>query len=343
MQLQMSAAALKLEFKHAFGLAHGTRNYTDSFLVEARLNDFVGYGEAALPPYLGFNIQSLVENFDSYFMPIEIGQTGIESIFRKLNDQSAIPIPVRCAVDIALHDLCGKLMGKSVRRLLNLPEGKDILCTYTLGISSEAEIIEKLQEAKSIKMFKHKLGGENDRERILTFKKYCSFPFVVDANQAWKSIEEALTEITWLKEQGCLFVEQPLPTSMKSSYKELYQSSTLPIILDESIQTQNDFDELKDCCNGINVKLMKCGGITPARELMRNARKANKKVLLGCMSESSCGAGAASQLLGLADWCDLDGPMLIKNDPFIGVVYENGCIVQQEKLGIGIELRSSFN
>lgn len=343
MQLHLSASALKLEFKHAFGLAHGTRNYTDSFFVEARLNDVIGYGEAALPPYLGFNIQNLVESFDSYFLPIENGQRGIESIFRKLNNLSEIPIPIKCAVDIALHDLCGKLTGKSVRSLLNLPEGKNVLCTYTLGISSEEEIIEKLKEAKNIRMFKHKLGGENDRERILTFKKHCSFPYVVDANQAWKSIEEATREINWLKEQGCLFVEQPLPTSMKALYKELYQSSSLPIILDESIQTQNDFDELKDCCNGINVKLMKCGGITPARELMRSARKANKKVLLGCMSESSCGAAAASQLLGLADWCDLDGPLLIKNDPFIGVVYENGCILQQEKLGIGIEPRSSFN
>ena len=343
MQLQLSASALKLEFKHSFGLAHGTRQFTDSFLVEARLNDFIGYGEAAIPPYLGYNIINLVENFDSYFLPIVDGQKGIESVFRKLTVQSEIPPPIKCAVDIALHDLCGKLMGKSVRSLLNLPEAKNVLCTYTFGISTEEEIIEKLREATNIRVFKHKLGGENDRERILTFKKHCSFPFVVDANQAWKSVEQALNEIKWLKEQGCLFVEQPLPTSMKSSFKDLYLTSSLPIILDESIQTQNDFDELKDYCHGINVKLMKCGGINPARELMRNARKANKKVLLGCMSESSCGAAAASQLLGLADWCDLDGPMLIKNDPFIGVVYENGCIVQQEKFGIGVELRSSFN
>lgn len=343
MQLQLSASALKLEFKHSFAIAHGTRQFTDSFLVEARLNDFVGYGEAALPPYLGFNIRNLVENFDSYFLPIVDGQKGIETVFRKLTTQSEIPQPIKCAVDIALHDLCGKLMGKSVRSLLNLPEGKNVLCTYTFGISTEEEIIEKLKEATNIRMFKHKLGGENDRQRINTFKKHCSFPFVVDANQAWKSIDQARDEIKWLKEQGCLFVEQPLPTSMKSAYKELYLTSALPIILDESIQTQNDFDELKDVCHGINVKLMKCGGINPARDLMRNARKANKKVLLGCMSESSCGAAAASQLLGLADWCDLDGPMLIKNDPFIGVIYENGSIVQNDKPGIGIELRANLN
>ena len=186
------------------------------------------------------------------------------------------------------------------------------------------------------------MGGENDRERILAFKAASNASFCVDANQGWHSVEEAAKEINFLATKGCLFVEQPMPVAMNDRLNELRALITLPIILDESIQKLSDLMDLAPFCDGINIKLVKCGGLASAKELMRIAKRSGKKVLIGCMSESSCGAVAASELSGWADWVDLDGPLLISNDPFSGIEYKNGKIIQHEKAGLGIEPTNPF-
>ncbi|CAN5464477.1 dipeptide epimerase [soil metagenome] len=336
MQLQITAIAYQLKFKHAFGLSHSSRNFTDTLYVKAEFNGLTGYGEAALPPYLGYDVNDLVAHFEEWFPERVQGVDGItETLAILKRNANTLPTPVRTAVDIALMDLYGHLTGKSVRSLLGLPLTSDTLCTYTLGVSSTEELIEKLKEAKDFRLFKLKLGDANYRERVLAFKANSPYPFCADANQGWKSTKESLTEIVWLKEQGCIFIEQPLPVTMKAELKEVHSKSVLPVILDESIQNLQDLEMMADACAGINVKLVKCGGMEPAMELIRRARKLNKKVLVGCMSESSCGAAAAAQLSGWADWVDLDGPALIENDPFEGVSYEDGRIVLAGNVGTG--------
>ncbi len=337
-QLSLSSSAYILKFRHAFGIAHGTRNTTDTLLVKATLNGVTGYGEAALPPYLGYDVKVLCNSFGEYFSDLPSGMDGIQTVLRMIiNSNLSIPSPIRCATDIAIHDLCGRLTGMPVRKLLEIPDAKDVRCSFTLGISSVDEMLEKIKETEGFTLFKHKLGGDNDRERILAFKKATNASFCVDANQGWHSIKEAATEINFLTEQGCLFVEQPLPVAMNKQLNELRDKIKLPIILDESIQRLSDLMDLAPYCDGINIKLVKCGGLASAKELMRIAKRSGKKVLIGCMSESSCGAAAASELSGWADWVDLDGPLLIDNDPFSGVSYKNGMIVQHETPGLGID------
>lgn len=338
MQITLTASSYTLQFRHAFGIAHGTRNTTDTLLVKASLNGVDGYGEAALPPYLGYDVNTLCSSFGDYFNMLPSGMEGIQTVLKKIvHSNKEIPAPIRCATDIAIHDLCGRLTGMPVRKLLEIPEAQGVRCSFTLGISSVDEMFEKMNEATGFTLFKHKLGGENDRERILAFKQASNASFCVDANQGWHTVEEAAREINFLAEQGCIFVEQPLPVAMNNKLNELRDLIKLPILLDESIQQLSDFMDLAPYCDGINIKLVKCGGLASAKELMRIAKRSGKKVLIGCMSESSCGAAAAAELSGWADWVDLDGPLLISNDPFSGVEYKNGMIQLNERAGLGIE------
>ncbi len=342
MILRLQATPYTLRFLQPFGIAHGTRDTTDTLYVRATFGDYIGYGEAALPPYLGYTVDTLAQLVNARFAGPFDGSESIAGVLTELGHKdSDLPPPVRCAMDMAMLDLWGHLTGKPVRTLIGIEDKGTTLCSYTLGISSIAVLKEKVQHAGDFRLFKIKLGGDNDRERVAAFLEVSKMSFCVDANQCWNSVEEALIEINLLKEQGCLFVEQPLKTALTDQYEELYKKSPLPIILDESIQQSKDLDALSVACHGINVKLVKCGGITPALDLIRQARKLRKQVLIGCMSESTCGAAGAAQLAGLADWVDLDGPKLIGNDPFGGVEYKEGCIVVKDLPGLGISLQNS--
>jgi L-Ala-D/L-Glu epimerase len=187
---------------------------------------------------------------------------------------------------------------------------------------------QKIEEAEryGFEIFKIKLDGENDEEIVGDFRKLSNKPFAVDVNQGWRNITEASGKINWLKDQGCLFVEQPLAKNALDEMKRLKQHSVLPVYADESCQRSNDLEKLHDCFDGVNIKLMKCGGITEAYQMIRKARELNLKVLIGCMSESSVGCTAAAHLAPLADYADLDGPYLIANDPFEGMKIGYGRI-----------------
>lgn len=342
MEIKLTPLTYHLTFKRAFGIAHGTRTGTDSLFIRASTNDKEGFGEAALPPYLGYDVNQLINDFNLYFPSVIYSFEELSGLLKKVSlANSEIPAPLRCAMDIALHDLCGQLANIPARKILEVPAANNVRCSVTLGISSLEEMIEKIKEVTTdsnlgFTLFKHKLGGENDLERIQAFKEFTTADFCIDANQAWKSVEEATQQIHFLQDLGCLFVEQPMPVAMNDQLRELKKNIQLPIILDESIQNASDFDLLKNDCDGINVKLMKCGGMAAGKNLIQTAKRYGKKILIGCMSESTCGAAAAAELAGLADWIDLDGPLLISNDPFEGVIYQHGCIVPNASNGVGI-------
>ncbi len=336
MSILIEACGYELKFKYPFGIAHGTRTGTDALFIKAISGSNTGYGEAALPPYLGYDIRKLllviplVNQFISGNKGIEIAD--LRSAFQLQFD--LFPTPLIAAIDCALWDLEASIKSISVEKLIQVDKNTPF-CSYTLGFSSIEDQKTKLKEASDFRLFKFKLGSELDRERILEFKKENTYKFCIDANQAWDTIHFATKETMWLKKQGCIFIEQPFKTNNIEDLAKLYNVSELPIILDESIQNMESYLKVRDICDGINIKLVKGGGITPALELIKLAKRDGKIILVGCMSEGSCGAAAASCLTGFVDYVDLDGPVLTSNDPFKGINYREGKIIKEKKTGTG--------
>jgi L-alanine-DL-glutamate epimerase-like enolase superfamily enzyme len=333
MKFRHLAFHLRLKFRHAFHIAHGERTHTDTVFVKINNGQHIGFGEAALPPYLGYSPLSIVAEINHYVLP----ELSFQDQLTRLH-KSNLSKPARTAIDSALHDLWGKTENKPVYNLLNLQVPESNICFYTLGISDVQALEEKLADSTDIQVYKIKLGGENDHAFLKEFRKRSTTPFCADANQAWKSKETALAEINRLYDLGCLFIEQPLPVG-HPDLDYVFKNSKLPIYLDESIQSLADINANAGKCHGINLKLLKSGGIQPALEWINTARSLGLEVLIGCMSESSCGAAAALQLCGASRYVDLDGPLLITNDPFGGLRYENGRIYTSDSPGTGVHER----
>ena len=340
--LTLDIKSYQLQFRHPFGIAHGIRSHTDTLFVRAGFMEQYGYGEAALPPYLGYHVDELARDFHRHFPAKMEGADAIRQAMQQLQGASSlVPVPLRTAVDMAMYDLFAQLTGRTVRQLFEIPEPSSVLCSYTLGFASVEETVERIREAGDFRLFKVKLGSVNDKERIEAMLAEGARTFCVDANQAWTSVQEALVWMDWLQQRNCLFVEQPLPVLATSDYAALYKSAPLPVFLDESVQNENDVETLRGVCHGINVKLVKCGGLEKGVRMVRLANKYGLKVLIGCMSESTCGAMAAAQLSGWADYVDLDGPRLIANDPFSGASYNAGKLLLSSRPGTGAVLENA--
>jgi L-Ala-D/L-Glu epimerase len=332
----------QLAFKHPFTLATGTRTHTPSVLVKIKQDHFNGYGEATLPPYLYETQQSVID----FISQVQISDIKSTSDFENTIDQIQKPplnFFAKAALDIALHDLWAKMNNISVSRLINIGNEKTPYCTYTIGMGSPEKIKEKIKEAEGFHILKVKLGGENDRQIIETIRKSTDKPICVDANQGWKQKEDALEMIDWLATKNVLFIEQPLPKDQWDNAFWLKEKSPLPVIADEALQTLADLDKASKCYHGINIKLMKCGGISQAKLLIEKAKALHLKILIGCMSESSCGVAAAASTQSEADWVDLDGPLLISNDPFEKTNYVDGKIILNNIAGLGITAKNDIN
>jgi L-alanine-DL-glutamate epimerase-like enolase superfamily enzyme len=242
----------------------------------------------------------------------------------------------KAAIDIALHDLAGKMAGLPLWKVWNIDISKAPLSSFTVGIDSPSVIKAKLEDASEFKLIKVKLGGGNDREMINSVKEVTDKQLIADVNQGWRDKYFALDTIHWLKDQGVLFVEQPLPDNMEKELEWLTERSPLPIYADEGIKTIEDLERRKGAYSGVNIKLMKCGGLINARKMIDIARSAGMQVMTGCMTETSCAVTAASQLSPLADLADLDGNMLIVNDCYEGMKVFDGRVIIPGRAGIGI-------
>ncbi len=347
--MQIFFSRYSLAFRHPFQLSTGTRTGTPSVFVKLSHNGIDGFGEATLPPYLPETQESVTSFIESFRNKFLFDENSIEKNLIQLHSHQQENYFAKAAVDIALHDWHSKSQNISVHSFLNIPNtplslrrgagGEVPFCTFTIGLDTEQVIQQKLKEASDFKILKIKLGTDNDKKFIETIRTFTSKPICVDVNQGWRNADEALEMIYFLKENNCLFVEQPLPKNLFEEQKKLFAKTPLPIIADEAIQTIADLDAIKEIYHGINVKLMKCGGISKAKELIEVASRNNLKILIGCMSESSCGVSAAAQLSTLANWVDLDGPLLVSNDPFTGVIYDDGKILLSDKAGLGVEAK----
>jgi L-alanine-DL-glutamate epimerase-like enolase superfamily enzyme len=333
-------APYTLQLKHTFTLSTSSRTTTPVVLTEIEYDGFNGYGEASMPPYLGESHESVAKflsllnlsQFNDPFLLVDI----LEYVDSVMPGNYA----AKASVDIALHDLIGKLVGEPFYRLFGLNPSKAPLTSFTIGLDTPEIIRQKVTEAEPYKILKVKLGRDNDREMVEVIRSLTDKPLCVDVNQGWKDRNHALEMAGWLKEKGVILLEQPMPKEMKDDIAWLTEKSPLPVVGDEAIQNISDLLSNKDIYSGINIKLMKCGGLNAAMKMINVARAFGMKVMIGCMTETSCAVSAAAQLSPLADWCDLDGNLLISNDPFDGLKIVDGKVTLPEVPGIGITKRS---
>ena len=329
-----------LELKHAFGIASNTRTSTPAMLIEVERDGLVGYGEAAMPPYLG-ETQETAGNFfraaASRLARIE-DPFQLEEILPAVDALASGNTAAKAAIDIALHDWVGKKLGAPWFRLWGLDPRKAPVTSFTIGIDTAEVVRRKTREAAEFKIIKVKLGrsAESDREMIEAIRAETDTPITVDANQGWKQRDEALKMIEWLAGRGVMFVEQPMPKEQIDDAAWLTQRSPLPVIADENVQRLADVTKCAGAFHGINLKLMKCTGLREAHRMILVARALGLKVMLGCMTETSCAISAAAQLSPLVDWADLDGAVLIKNDCFDGARIVDGKITLNDRPGIGV-------
>lgn len=334
--IRLRYVPFELKLKHAFNLATSSRTSTPVMLVELEYEGVVGYGEASMPPYLGESHETVSQFLQKVDLSGFSDPMKMDDILDYLDSIAPGNSAAKASVDIALHDLVGKLQGKSWHQIWKLDAGKTPYTTYTIGIDTPEMIIQKTKEAAEFKFLKIKLGRDNDREIIETIRTVTDVPLCVDANQGWTDKQQALDMILWLQEKGIVFIEQPMPKEQLDDMAWLTAHSPLPTIADEAFQRLNDISGLKDIYSGINIKLMKSTGMREAKLMVDAARSLDMKVMLGCMTETSCAVSAAAQLSPLVDWADLDGALLISNDIFDGMKVIDGKVTLNDLPGIGV-------
>ncbi len=290
-----------------------------------------------MPPYLGESQESVIKflnkvNLEQFKDPFMVDDILAYVDFLDEGNRAA-----KACVDIALHDLIGKLLDQPLYRLWGINPDNTPMTSFTIGIDTAEVVKEKTIEAGRFRVLKVKLGGGNDREMINTVRSVTNVPVYVDVNQGWKDKHEALEMVHWLKEQGVEFVEQPLSKTAVDDMAWLTERSPLPIIADEAFQRLSDLASLKGVYSGINIKLMKSTGLREAHKMITVARALDMHVMIGCMTETSCAVSAASQLSPLVDWADLDGNLLISNDLYEGVQVMDGKVTLNDLPGIGIK------
>lgn len=335
--LQLRFFPYELKLKHAFNLAKFSRTTTPDVQVEITWQGVTGYGEASMPPYLGESVESVTKFLSSLDLQQFNDPFRIEDIHEYMDRVAPGNTAAKASVDIALHDLTGKLMGQPWYRIWGLDPAKAPATSFTIGIDKEDVVRQKVLEAAPYKVLKVKMGLDNDRQLVEIIREMRpETPICVDANQGWTDREKALEMCHWLAERGCLFVEQPMAKENLDDAAWLTERSPLPIIADEAVKRLADVPRLKGVYNGINIKLMKSTGMHEAYQMATLARAMGMKVMFGCMTETSCGVSAAAQLSPLADYADLDGNLLISNDRFSGMTVEEGMITLPAAPGIGL-------
>ena len=336
-RLRMSFEPYELQLRHVFTVSSYSRKTTPGVQVRIDYQGITGYGEASMPPYLGQSVETVT----AFLRKVDLTRFSdpfcLEDILAYLDSLSTGDSAAKAAVDIALHDLVGKLLGAPWYRIWGLDPSKAPDTTFTIGIDTPDVVREKTREcAGRFNILKVKVGLDNDKEMIRTIREITDLPIAVDANQAWKDRSMALDEIFWLKENGIVMVEQPMPKERLDDNAWITERSPLPIFADEAIQRLADIPSVKGAYHGINIKLMKCTGMREAWKMLNYARAEGMKVMIGCMTETSCAVSAAAQLSPAVDFADLDGNLLISNDLFDGMKVKAGRIVLPDRPGIGI-------
>ena len=327
-----------LELRHVFTIAANSRSTTPVVLTELEYDGVVGYGEASMPPYLGESHDTVL----AFLSKVDL--SGFTDPFRTADilayiDQLAPKnTAAKAAVDIALHDLLGKIMNQPWHRIWGYTPTDTPDTSFTIGIDSPDVVRQKVQEAAPYKILKVKLGLDTDKMMIGTIREVTDKPLCADVNQGWKNREQGLEMAHWLAEQGVVFLEQPMPKEQIDDNAWLTERSPIPTVGDEAVQRLEDVRKAYGVYSGINIKLMKCTGMREAHRMAELARSLDMKVMLGCMTETSCAISAAAQLSPVVDWADLDGALLTSNDVYHGMEVVGGKVILPATPGIGIRL-----
>jgi L-alanine-DL-glutamate epimerase-like enolase superfamily enzyme len=334
--MKLTYQPYQLELKHPFSISKFTRTATPLMLVQVAYEGFIGYGEASMVPYMGENLETATAflqkvNLSAFHYPFKM-----DEVMAYLDDLASGNPNIKAAIDIAFHDLIGKIEQKSCYQFFHADPDLMPVTSYTLGIDTPEMIIKKAQEAADFKVIKIKLGRDDDEEIIRAIRSVTNVPLYVDANQGWTDRQQSLDKIFWLHEQGVELIEQPMDKNDLDGNAWLTENSPVAIIGDEAVQRLADVAKAKGVYHGINMKLMKSAGMYEGHRMILKAKELGLKVLIGCMSETSCATLAAAALAPLCDWADLDGPFLTKNNPYQNPDFVNGKHVLKEAFGLGL-------
>lgn len=328
---------LSLTTAHPFGISYGTSSTSENILVELCYEDKVGLGECSPTSYHDETLATANAVLTAWGDQGILGDDPfqIESIMKRLDKSVSGNRSCKAAIDMALHDLVGKILNVSVKDFLGLKGLPTPITDFTIGIDSLSTVEKKVREAidAGYKHLKVKQGTDNDRQIIETVREVCSdIPLRVDANGAW-TVKKAIEMSEFLHGHGVEFIEQPLPKyAPLSDWHIVRQNASIPVYADESVSTAVDVARMAGYVDGIVVKLAKTGGLSEARRVINTARAHSMKVMFGCMIESSLGVTAAFHLASLVDHLDLDGHLLLADDPYIGATYDDGYLKLDESL-----------
>ena len=336
--MELVVHPVELRLKDTFETAHSKRDVQQSLIIELRYEGFSGFGEATMNTYFGVTIEAITAALAKVRKLLENYQWGTpEELHQLLTEQPIDNNFALCAIDEAAYDLYGKQHQLHTYSYLGTDLSAIPQSDYTIGIDTIDNMVSKIK-AMPWPVYKIKLGTPQDIEIITVLRKHTDAVFRVDANCGW-DVEETIENARVLKELGVEFIEQPLDPADWVDMKLVFEKSVLPVIADESCMVEADVDRCIGYFHGINIKLTKCGGITSARRMIAKARANYMKVMAGCMTESSVGISAVAQLLPQLDYADMDGALLITNDPAIGVTLNKGVVFFPDTYGNGVNLR----
>jgi L-alanine-DL-glutamate epimerase-like enolase superfamily enzyme len=325
----------QLKFRHPFTISKGTKTHQPTLVVELEHLGLKGYGEAPAISYYNIPVEKMIADLEQKKLFIEkFAFTEPERYWHYLHHLLPHNHFLVCALDIAAWDLYGKMKNKKLYELWNGDTSHNPLTDYTIGIDSIDKMLAKLQETPW-PIYKIKVGTPDDIAIVKALRQQTGAVLRVDANAAW-TLETALQLIPQLAELGVELVEQPLAKDDWAGMKVLYKASPLPLFADEACVYEEDVEKCKDHFHGINIKLTKCSGLTPARRMIAKARELNLQVMVGCMNESTIGSAAIAHLLPFIDYVDMDGPLLLAEDVATGLGYQQGKISYGNGPGLGI-------
>jgi L-Ala-D/L-Glu epimerase len=326
--VRLTLTELALPLLHTFTIARSSATTAQTLLFRLEHDDREGFGESAPSERYGESIASIVRCFEAH----PLASDDPYALERLL---AGLPPAARCGLDIALHDLIGKQLGLPLWRLLGLDPARTPTTSFTIAIDTPDRMLAKLDEIREHPIVKVKLGFAGDIEILAAMRARYTGTLRVDANEAWTP-EEAVVKLAELARHDVEFCEQPIPAGTPERLRWIRERSRVPLVTDEDSKDARDLPALAGCVDGINVKLVKCGGIRGALEMIHTARALRLRIMLGCMLETAILATAAAQLSPLVDWADLDGPFLTARDPFAGITYDAGKIVLPAGNGLGV-------
>jgi L-alanine-DL-glutamate epimerase-like enolase superfamily enzyme len=337
--VKLSFKTVDLKLRHTFRISRGTQDVAQVIITTLEHDGIRGYGEASPSRRYGETTETVLDLLQRFDLKEFSSPFELEGITVYLESVAAGNPAAKAAVDVALHDWIGKKLGQPVYRLWGLNKSKTPSTSFTIGLDSPDVIAQKVSEAEEYPILKIKLGTERDRDIMAAVRKETKKPIRVDANEGWKTRDLALERIKWLEQEGVEFVEQPMPATDLAGCTWLRDRVSLPLFADESCVKLQDVPKLQNAFDGINIKLMKCGGLREAMGMIHTARALDMKVMLGCMVESSVAVTAAAHLSPLVDYADLDGNLLVTNDPFEGVKVSEGKLILSDEPGLGVRPR----